>query len=73
MFIGKPKRDAAGTLLSAGDDLNQPGLTEYAFDVIYVTCMTTPCMPSGILLDLQGHVKSDQAYSAIDSGGSTVW
>lgn len=73
MFIGKPKRDGAGTLLSAGDDLNQPGLTEYAFDVIYVTCRIIPYVPSDVLLDLQGHAKSDQGYSAIDSGGSTVW
>jgi hypothetical protein len=36
--MGRPKRDAAGTLISPGEDLNQSGLTEYAFDVIYVTC-----------------------------------
>jgi hypothetical protein len=36
--IGQPKRDATGALVSPGEDLNQPGLTEYAFDVIYVTC-----------------------------------
>jgi hypothetical protein len=37
-YIGKPKRDATGNLVSSGEDLSQPGLTEYAFDVIYVTC-----------------------------------
>lgn len=36
--MGRPKRDAAGALTSPGEDLNQSGLTEYAFDVIYVTC-----------------------------------
>jgi hypothetical protein len=35
---GRPKRDAAGAVIASGEDLNQPGLTEYAFDVIYVTC-----------------------------------
>lgn len=35
--IGTPKRDASGTLISAGEDLYQPGLTEYCWDVIYVT------------------------------------
>lgn len=36
--IGTVKRDASGTLLSSGEDLAQAGLTEYAFDIIYVTC-----------------------------------
>ena len=36
--IGTVKRDASGALLSSGEDLAQAGLTEYAFDVVYVTC-----------------------------------
>lgn len=36
--IGTTKRDAAGTLISSGEDLNQPGITEWCFDIIYVTC-----------------------------------
>ncbi|KIM83790.1 hypothetical protein PILCRDRAFT_68762 [Piloderma croceum F 1598] len=35
--IGTTKRDTAGTLISSGEDLNQPGLTEWCFDIIYVT------------------------------------
>jgi hypothetical protein len=37
--IGTVKRDAAGGLISSGEDLSQPGLTEYCFDVLYITCM----------------------------------
>ncbi|KZT26954.1 DUF788-domain-containing protein [Neolentinus lepideus HHB14362 ss-1] len=34
---GSPKRSASGELLSSGDDLNQGGMTEWCFDVLYVT------------------------------------
>ncbi|KAI0166055.1 hypothetical protein GGR57DRAFT_3757 [Xylariaceae sp. FL1272] len=34
---GRPKYDASNTLKSAGEDLAAPGLTEYMFDVIWVT------------------------------------
>ncbi|KAM3465541.1 hypothetical protein BB8028_0001g11290 [Beauveria bassiana] len=35
---GRPRHDAAtGTLKSAGEDLAAPGLTEYMFDVVWVT------------------------------------
>ena len=41
--IGQPRRDpVTGTLISYGEDLNQPGVTEWCFDIIYVTCQ---CMP----------------------------
>ena len=36
--IGEPKRSAEGELISPGEDLNQPGVTEWYFDVIYVSC-----------------------------------
>ena len=36
--IGTTKRNADGTLISSGEDLNQAGITEWCFDVIYVTC-----------------------------------
>lgn len=37
--IGTPKRDSTtGVLVNSGEDLNQQGLLEYGFDVIYVTC-----------------------------------
>lgn len=34
---GRPKYDAAGALRTAGEDLSNPGLTEYMFDIIWVT------------------------------------
>jgi hypothetical protein len=40
--IGTTKRDTAGTLISSGEDLNQPGITEWCFDIIYVTCEIIP-------------------------------
>lgn len=39
--IGTTRRHpTTGELLSPGEDLNQPGVTEWAFDVLYVTCMS---------------------------------
>lgn len=35
--IARPKYDAAGNLLRAGEDLDAPGLTEFFWDVIYWT------------------------------------
>ncbi|EAU84553.1 hypothetical protein CC1G_00072 [Coprinopsis cinerea okayama7 len=36
--IGSPNRDAAtGALISYGEDLNQPGVTEWCFDILYIT------------------------------------
>jgi hypothetical protein len=36
--IGLPRRDpTTGILISSGEDLNQPGVTEWCWDVIYVT------------------------------------
>ncbi|THH17609.1 hypothetical protein EW146_g3237 [Bondarzewia mesenterica] len=34
--MGTPKRDSAGSLISPGEDLNQPGVTEWMFDILYV-------------------------------------
>jgi hypothetical protein len=42
--IGTTRRDAAGTLISSGEDLSQPGVTEWCFDIIYVTCEFTQCV-----------------------------
>ena len=36
--IGEPNRSATGELISPGEDLNQPGVIEWCFDVIYVVC-----------------------------------
>ncbi|KAL0949546.1 hypothetical protein HGRIS_009595 [Hohenbuehelia grisea] len=36
--IGSPRRDpTTGTLISYGEDLNQPGVTEWCFDILYIT------------------------------------
>ena len=36
--VGRPKHDAhTGALVSAGDDLNSPGMTEYMFDCVWLT------------------------------------
>ncbi|VDC02584.1 unnamed protein product [Peniophora sp. CBMAI 1063] len=35
--LGKPRRDANGMVVSAGADLNQPGVTEWMFDVLYIS------------------------------------
>lgn len=43
--IGTARRDpTTGTLISSGEDLSQPGVTEWCFDILYVTCapLSTP-------------------------------
>ncbi|KAF5322535.1 hypothetical protein D9619_000982 [Psilocybe cf. subviscida] len=36
--IGTPRRDpTTGTLISQGEDLSQPGVTEWCFDILYIT------------------------------------
>ncbi|KAF8974615.1 hypothetical protein BDZ97DRAFT_1751368 [Flammula alnicola] len=36
--IGTPRRDpTTGTLISYGEDLSQPGVTEWCFDILYIT------------------------------------
>lgn len=43
--IGSPRHDpTTGTLIDAGEDLGRPGIIEWAFDVVYVTCECTLCM-----------------------------
>jgi len=36
-FVGRPKFDVKGAVLDPGSDLAQLGMTEYMFDVLYVT------------------------------------
>lgn len=40
--IGEPKRADTGELISSGEDLNQPGVIEWCFDIVYVTCKRGP-------------------------------
>lgn len=49
--IGTTRRDpTTGTLISYGEDLSQPGVTEWCFDILYVTCKcscaSTACSPN---------------------------
>lgn len=40
--IGSPRHDpTTGTLISSGEDLGRPGIIEWCFDVIYITCKYT--------------------------------
>lgn len=42
--IGTTRRDPiTGTLISYGEDLGQPGVTEWCFDILYITCMSFHC------------------------------
>ncbi|KAI0254336.1 hypothetical protein BJV78DRAFT_1274160 [Lactifluus subvellereus] len=34
---GTPRRDPTGNLVSSGDDLNHPGMTEWIFDILYIS------------------------------------
>ena len=36
--MGTPRRDSTGNLMFSGDDLNQPGMTEWIFDILYISC-----------------------------------
>ena len=38
LTIGTVKRDPSGVLIISGEDLSQEGITEWCFDVIYITC-----------------------------------
>jgi hypothetical protein len=49
--IGTTKRDTAGTLISSGEDLNQPGITEWCFDIIYITCEIISWYSQGYFLE----------------------
>jgi hypothetical protein len=36
--MGTPRHDSTGNLVSPGNDLNQTGMTEWTFDVLYISC-----------------------------------
>lgn len=41
--IGSPRRDpTTGSLISYGEDLGQAGVTEWCFDIVYITCESSP-------------------------------
>jgi len=44
--IGEPKRTGTGELISPGEDLKQPGVIEWGFDIIYVTCKRVTNSPT---------------------------
>ena len=36
-FAGRPTFDSKGVVIKTGSDLGQSGLTEYMFDIVYLT------------------------------------
>ena len=45
--MGTSRRDpTTGALISPGEDLNQPGVTEWCFDILYVTCKLVATLTS---------------------------
>jgi len=68
--IGTPRRDpTTGTLLSYGEDLNQSGVTEWCFDILYVTCAFQ--YPS--LLPKKPNQSISKGTCQIGSGGFGEW
>lgn len=49
--MGEPRRSTTGELILPGEDLNQPGVIEWCFDIIYVTCECA--VPSFPIIDPQ--------------------
>lgn len=73
--IGSPKRDpTTGTLISSGEDLGRPGVIEYAFDVIYITCASSPTyvqyQPNVTSFVFKGHARLAVVYLVNGSGSS---
>lgn len=72
--IGTTRRDpTTGTLISYGEDLSQTGVTEWCFDVLYVTCQSLYAQRLLYRLNnlLQGLAKSGVVHSANGFGGYT--
>jgi hypothetical protein len=50
--IGSPRHDpTTGTLISAGEDLGSPGIIEWCFDVVYITCKHLPSVRQTTLVN----------------------
>ena len=73
--MGTPRRDSTGNLLSPGEDLNQPGMTEWTFDILYISCESwnRPRVPTSSLLYPQGSLNQVLQFSENGSGGYTSW
>lgn len=71
--MGTSRRDpTTGALISPGEDLNQAGVTEWCFDILYVTCELVPTLTGRLNISyVQGHAKSVVGLLGIGSGGST--
>ncbi|KAI0952486.1 hypothetical protein AcV7_008274 [Taiwanofungus camphoratus] len=74
--IGSPRRDPiTGTLISSGEDLARPGILEWCFDVIYITCkkrLFIYTVENYRLSNYQGHVRLEAARLANGFGGC-IW
>lgn len=71
--LGAPRRDQSGQLIGSGGDLSQGGITEYAFDILYVTCKWPLLLDRGIDMYVRGkgRVRLEVPSSAIGFGGSS--
>lgn len=73
--IGTTRRDpTTGTLISYGEDLNQTGVTEWCFDILYVTCEFCKLRSSrniSLVCVGQGHARLGAESSENGSGGYT--
>jgi SRP-independent targeting protein 2/TMEM208 len=70
---GTPRRDSTGNLLSPGDDLNHPGMTEWIFDILYIACEPETSPWHSSLQYPQGLLKWVQPFWGNGSGGFTLW
>lgn len=71
---GTTRRDpTTKAIISSGEDLNQPGITEWCFDIIYITCELPVPLVNEIRADLRAQtcVSLEVELSGNVSGGST--
>jgi hypothetical protein len=72
--IGTTRRDpTTGTLISYGEDLSQTGVTEWCFDILYVTCQSLYVQRLLYRLNnlLQGRARLGVVHLANGFGGYT--
>lgn len=70
--IGSPRNDpTTGTLISSGEDLARPGILEWCFDVVYITCKQylSSIRPQSAHLPVKGPARSVAGSSEPGFGG----
>ena len=75
--IGSPRNDpTTGTLISSGEDLSRPGILEWCFDVVYVTCETDASNSLALRSLCSAFVKGCAKLAAVCSAhgsGGCIW